>query len=208
MLIEGNYYCPGVRSSRAVPFLKIIRYFLYLHFKCYPLSWSPHWKAPIPFFHPLLTNSPTPTSLSCYSPTLGHWALTGPRASPPIDVQQSHPLFHVWLEPLFPPSVCFGSWFSSWEIWEYCSYCYSSYGAANHFSFFGPLSNSSIGELVLSLMVGGNHSPLYLSSSGRTSQETGGILIKGKIYQDELSILNVYDTYSTFIKETLLKLKG
>ena len=45
-------------------------------------------------------------------------------------------------------------------------------GGANHFSFFGPLSNSSIGELVLSLMVGGNHSPLYLSSSGRTSQET------------------------------------
>ena len=34
-----------------------------------------------------------------HSPTLGHQAFTGPRASPPIDVRQDHPLLHMQLEP-------------------------------------------------------------------------------------------------------------
>jgi hypothetical protein len=36
------------------------------------------------------------------------------------------------------------------------------------------------------------------------------MLIKGKVYQDKHSVLNIYATYaspSTFIKETLVKLK-
>jgi hypothetical protein len=41
---------------------------------------------PIPSSLPLLADPPTPTSLSWHSPTLGHQAFTGPRASPLIDV--------------------------------------------------------------------------------------------------------------------------
>jgi hypothetical protein len=43
---------------------------------------------------------------------------------------------------------------------------------ANPFSSFSPFSNSSMGDPMLSPMVGCEHSPLYLSDSGRDSQET------------------------------------
>jgi hypothetical protein len=79
-----------------------IRYFLYLHCKCYPLSWFPLWKPPIPSILPLLlwrcssTHPPTPASLpSLNSATLEHWTFTGPRASSPIDAHQGHPLPHI-----------------------------------------------------------------------------------------------------------------
>ena len=51
-------------------------------------------------------------------------------------------------------------------------YCSSSYEVAKPFSSFSPFSNSSIGNLVLSPMVGCKHLPLYWSGSGRASQET------------------------------------
>ena len=43
----------------------------------------------------------------------------GPRASP-INVQQSYPLLHMWLEPWVPPYVVFGCWFSPWKLWGVC----------------------------------------------------------------------------------------
>ena len=98
-------------------FLFFIRYFLYLHFKCYPLSWFPLWKPPTPSLLPLLTKPPTPASWPWHSPTLGHWAFTGPRASPPIDDRLGHSLLHMQLEPWVPPRVLFGWWFR--ELWEY-----------------------------------------------------------------------------------------
>jgi hypothetical protein len=97
----------------------IIYYFLYLHFKFYPPSSFLLWKPPIPFPSPLLISPPTPTSLSWHSPTLGHWAFTRPKASPPTDDQQGHRLLHVLLKSWVPPCVLFGWWFSPWELWEY-----------------------------------------------------------------------------------------
>jgi hypothetical protein len=51
----------------------------------------------IPLSHPppLFTDSPTPTSLSWHSPTLGHQAFIRPRISSLIDILQGHPLLHM-----------------------------------------------------------------------------------------------------------------
>ena len=73
------------------------RYFLYLHFKCYPLSWFPLRKLPNP--------SPCSPTLPLLLPgpgillQLGIQNFIGPRASPPIDDRLGHPLLHMQLEP-------------------------------------------------------------------------------------------------------------
>jgi hypothetical protein len=68
---------------------------------------------------PLPPTQSTPTSLPWHSPTLGHLAFTGTRASP-IDARQCHPLLHMQLEPWVPPCVLFGWWFSPRELWDIC----------------------------------------------------------------------------------------
>jgi hypothetical protein len=52
------------------------------------------------------------------------------------------------------------------------SYFCSSYGAANLFSSLGPFSSSFIGDPVLSSMDGCEHLLMYLSGTGRASQDT------------------------------------
>jgi hypothetical protein len=81
-------------------------------------------------FRTTLSQSPPPASISgCspthpptsifppwHSPTLRHQTLSGPRASPPTDVQQGYPLPHMWPAPWVPPCVFFGWWSSSWGL--------------------------------------------------------------------------------------------
>jgi hypothetical protein len=110
------------------------------HFR-FSLSW--HQMPPSPASVKVHPYSPTtPISLFWPSHTLGHQASTGPRASTPIDVQQSHSLLYKWLETqvflvgglvlgssgctgsfilLFLPWGCefFGWWFSPWALWGY-----------------------------------------------------------------------------------------
>jgi hypothetical protein len=94
-----------------------IRYFLHLHFKCYPQS----------LLYPppaLLPNPPSPASWPRGSPVLGHMNFARPRASPPIDGQLGHPLLHLHLET---------------QLWGVLvsSYCCSSYRVADPFSSLG-----------------------------------------------------------------------
>ena len=130
-----------------------------------------------------------------------HWAFTGPRASPPIDAWQGHPLLHMQLEPWIPPFVLFGWWFSPWEVWGCVVgwYCCSSCEVANLFSSFSPFSNSFIGDPLLSPMVGCEHPPLYLSVSCRASEETA---ILGSCQQALLGICN--SVWTSLVLDTAL----
>jgi len=100
-----------------------IEYFLiyilnFIPFPGFP-SRNPLSHLPSPYFYegaPSPTPLLPPISLPWHSPTLGHRAFTRPRASPPIDAQQGHPLLHMQLEPWLPPCVLFGWWFSPWEL--------------------------------------------------------------------------------------------
>jgi hypothetical protein len=67
------------------------RYFLYLHFQCYPES---------PLYPPptLLANPPTPASWSWHSPVLEHIIFARPRSSPPSDRWVGHLLLNMQLE--------------------------------------------------------------------------------------------------------------
>ena len=131
-----------------------IRYFLYLHFKCYLLSWFPI--QPSSSFPPPPVHQPTH---SCFTDQAFLYtvarAFTGPRAYFPIDDQQSCPLLHMQLEPWAPPCILFVCWFIPWEFSGVLvsSYCCSSYGAANPFSSLGPFYSSSTGDPVLTAMV-------------------------------------------------------
>jgi hypothetical protein len=127
-------------------------YFLHLHFKYHPISrFAPGNPYPTPL--PLLlwwcssTHLRNPPSLSWHSPTLGYWAFTRKRASPPTDVIKanicfisswSHGSLHVYslVGGLVPrSSLGLVGW-----------YCYPSYGVTNPFSSFGSFSKSSIGD--------------------------------------------------------------
>jgi hypothetical protein len=81
----------------------------------YPFLVSP-LETPIPssFF---LSHPATQTSPPWHSLTLGHLPFIGPRAFPPIDVWQGHPLLNMQLPPKVPPCVVCGWWFSPLELW-------------------------------------------------------------------------------------------
>jgi hypothetical protein len=67
------------------------------------------------------------------------------------------------------------------------SYCCSSYGAANPFRSLNTFSSSFIGDPVLRPMDGSKHPLLYLSGTGRASQET---VILGSCQQALVGIHN------------------
>jgi hypothetical protein len=154
----------------------IIRYSICLYFTWYPLSLflpqKPHIPSPLPLLlagcYPI--HLPTPPSLPWHSSTLGHRAFIGPRASLPIDAQQGHPLLHMQLEPWVPPCVLFGLLFDPSELREILADIVVFHIVLQSPSV--PLSNSFIGDSILSPIVGYEHLHLCFSVSVRTSGDS------------------------------------
>jgi hypothetical protein len=99
--------------------------------------------------------------------------LTRSRASPPTDGRLGHPLLYMQLE-----TQALGVLVSS--------YCFS-YRVSDPFNSLGTFSSSFIGESVLCPKDGYEHQLLYLSGTGKASQETA---ISGSCQKALVGILN------------------
>jgi hypothetical protein len=83
---------------------------------CYPSKTPSHpiFSLSLPFASMrMVFHLPTHTSPPLM---LGHQTSRGPRAFPPTDVRQSHPLLHMYLEPWIPPCTVLGWWSSIWDL--------------------------------------------------------------------------------------------
>jgi hypothetical protein len=155
-------------------FFEIV-HFLYLHFKCFPLSRSPLHKPPMPSSLTLSlwgcssTHPPTHIFLSLHSPTLEHRRPPGPSAAPPTDANKA-----IYAARAMCPSM-----YTLWLVFQFSGahwvlatwHCGTLHGEANMLRSFSLFSNSSIGDTALSPMVGCKHS-LYFSGSVRASGKT------------------------------------
>jgi hypothetical protein len=155
-----------------------IGYFLYLYIKYYPLSRSLLQKPPIPspLSLPLCGVSPSshPLLPSHLSIPL-HWGIESPQGQGLLlplmsnkanlfqGCGQSHGSLRVYSLVGGPVPV------SSKGSGQFTLLL--PHGPVNILSSFCSFSNSSIGDLELCTKVGYEHPPLYLSGSGRPSQE-------------------------------------
>jgi hypothetical protein len=187
-------------SSYLKCFFKI-NHSIYLYLKWYPTSWLPlHKPPPHPtyalFPHPFLSIRvyPHPPTLSFpaapASPMLGHQTLTGPKATPPIDVRQGHPLLPMYVEPWIPPCTLLGWWSGPWEHWlVQPAYVILPMGLQSLSTppVLLPALRIPHWDPELSLMVGSKHPHLHCSVASRTSQE---IATPGSCYQTPLGNSN------------------
>ena len=165
-----------------------------ISFHGFPLE-TPYSILPLPASMRVLphpsTHPPTPTSPPWHCPILRHrQALPGTRATPPTDVQQGHPLPHMWLGPWVPPCVLFG-WWSSPQGAPGGLSCWTV-APPPPWACKTPQLLQSLLQLLhpgpaVSPMGGCEHLPLYLSAFGRHSQETA---ISGSCQQALLIICN------------------
>jgi len=134
---------------------------------------------PVPSSHAsvrVLPYPPNNTPLPWYSL---HWGITPSQDQGPLLPSSGTIGYSTWLYVVGLVSGSSGG--SGWLILLFFLW------VANPFSSFSPFSYSSIGDPLLRPMVGCEHLPLYLSDSGRASQETA---MSGSCQQTLLGICN------------------
>jgi hypothetical protein len=151
MFMKTNKY---VIQKRFLFFSFFIRYFLHLHFQCYPKS-SPH---PPPTPSPPLPHPPTPTSRPWRSSDLRHIKSARPMGLSFPDGRLGHLLIHMQLETRAPG----GHWLVHIVVDR----------VADPLSSLGTLSSSSIGGPVIHPIADCEHLLLCLLGPGLVSQET------------------------------------
>jgi hypothetical protein len=92
-------YYKGKHTFFKILYFILIRYFLHLHFQCYPKS--------TPYPSPLISYPPTPTSWHWHSPVLRHIKFSRPMVHFIYDGPISHLLMHMQIETRAPG----GYWF-------------------------------------------------------------------------------------------------
>jgi hypothetical protein len=137
-------------------------------------SGNPYPIPPTPAFMRVLPHPPTPVFPPWHSPTLGHRTPSGPRAAPSTDVQQGHLLPHM--RPDTSPSMCIpwlgpvhGSSRGSSQLIDTVAL---SMGLQTHSASSVSSPTPPSGTLHSVQWLAASIPPLYLSDSGRASQET------------------------------------
>jgi hypothetical protein len=145
-------------------FLKLDIFFIYIS-NAIPFPGFPP-ENPYSISHPCFYMDVLPLTHPLRLPALAFYYIGA------LSIHRSKGLSSYWCPTMFATHMAgaVGPYMCTWALsvlvgWYCCSY----YGRANLFSFFSPISNSSIGEPVFSPMVSCGHLPLYLSDSSRAS---------------------------------------
>jgi hypothetical protein len=116
----SQFHSVYMASLRATFFFKLDIFFIYI-INVFPFldlpSINPLSHSSTPCLYEGAPQPTTPVFPPWLSFTMGHWTLSGPRASSLNDVQQDHPLPQIWPAPWVTPCVFFGWWPSPRELW-------------------------------------------------------------------------------------------
>jgi hypothetical protein len=147
-------------------------YFCYLHFKCFPLSRSPLWNLPISLPHSLTSMRVLPHPPIPFLPS---WEALNPQAQGTfLPLMSNKAISSTYVASTMGAPFVFSGWWSSpWELQRVSPVdpLAPSKGLQTLSAPSVPSPSPPSGTSELSLMIGCEIPPLYLSGTDRASQE-------------------------------------